>query len=121
MRLVGVHGVGKQRLGRHRLLSIWGPALADGLERAAGRPVAPADLDLAFYGDVFLPPVSSGGKGDSDGLPDDLSEADVAELRAEVVEAFGADAVAAAEREAAKGRTRTPRPLQAVLRVLDRR
>ena len=53
--IVGVHGIMNQQLGRHQLLVDWGPALADGLERAAGHQVPIPDLDIVFYGDLFLP------------------------------------------------------------------
>jgi len=40
-----------QQSGRHQLIEAWGPALADGLERAAGHQVPIPELDIAFYGD----------------------------------------------------------------------
>ena len=52
-RIVGVHGVGKQRLGSNTLLKDWEPALADGLDRAGGPQLVSGDLHMAFYGDLF--------------------------------------------------------------------
>jgi hypothetical protein len=54
-RIVGVHGVGKQRLGSNTLLKDWEPALADGLDRAGGPELTAGDLHMAFYGDLFRP------------------------------------------------------------------
>lgn len=124
--LVGVHGVAKHRLGRHLLLRDWVPALADGVERAAGRAVPVPDLDLAFYGDVFLPgggTVSSGSKsGGGDGVElDGMDEAELAEVVDVLSESVSASDVAAAEEEAPKGYTRVPRTLQVLLRAVDRR
>ncbi|MFG2042165.1 hypothetical protein [Dactylosporangium sp. NPDC048998] len=124
--LVGVHGVAKHRLGRHLLLRDWAPALADGVERAAGRAVPVPDLDLAFYGDVFLPvggTVSSGAKsgGGDDAELDGMDEAELAEVAEVLAESVSASDVAAAEAEVPKGYTRVPRPLQVLLRAVDRR
>ncbi|MGW2650159.1 hypothetical protein ACWC2T_35975 [Streptomyces sp. NPDC001393] len=56
-RVVCVHGVGKQQLGEETLLRQWVPALRDGMTRAgADAQVADADVAMAFYGDLFLPP-----------------------------------------------------------------
>jgi hypothetical protein len=52
--LVGVHGMAKHQLGRDELMPAWTLASADGLERAL-QTIEPPKLDLAFYGDVFLP------------------------------------------------------------------
>jgi hypothetical protein len=122
--IVGVHGIAQQQMGRHQLAGVWSPALRDGLERACGGRVGVPPLDLAFYGDVFLPeevaaqPVSKGTDADEwlTGLqPDEL--ADLVDTVAEVV---GEEAMRAAESEVSKAYTRLPRPLQVVLRSLDR-
>jgi hypothetical protein len=54
MKVVGVHGISQQQAGRNQLLAAWQPALADGVERAAGRDGPRMQLDLAYYGDLFL-------------------------------------------------------------------
>ncbi|MBN1171820.1 MAG: hypothetical protein JXA67_06560 [Micromonosporaceae bacterium] len=51
--IIGIHGVGKQFLGRQQLLELWRPALGDGVERAVGRASDGPDLDLVYYGDLF--------------------------------------------------------------------
>ncbi|MEU0563177.1 hypothetical protein [Dactylosporangium sp. NPDC006015] len=120
--LVGVHGVAKQRLGRHLLLRDWAPALADGVERAAGRAVAVPDLDQAFYGDLFL--ADAGGQTKSGATEDALEgmdEAELDEVTETLAESVDADDVAAAEGEQAKGYNRIPRALQVLLRAVDRR
>ena len=56
MRVVCVHGIGRQLDGEQSLLKDWRPALQDGLIRAgAGGLVADADVGMAFYGDLFRP------------------------------------------------------------------
>ena len=57
MRVVCVHGIGKQRDGEQTLLGQWRPALQDGLTRAeATGLLADAEVGMAFYGDLFRPP-----------------------------------------------------------------
>ncbi|WP_431727362.1 hypothetical protein [Verrucosispora sp. TAA-831] len=120
--IVGVHGIAKHHSGRHQLLADWRPALLDGVERATGRRVDHVDLDLAFYGDLYLPPRTSGGcKGNEeadalDGLSDE-ERADVEEMLSEMVtpeDVAAATAYLAGE----KGYTRMPTPLQVLLRAL---
>jgi hypothetical protein len=56
MRVVCVHGIGKQLDGEQTLLSQWRPALQDGLGRAdATGLVADTEIGMAFYGDLFRP------------------------------------------------------------------
>lgn len=62
--IVGVHGIAQQQLGRHQLREPWRRSLADGLERASGARVAPPPLDIAYYGDLFLP-----ARDDTKGAP----------------------------------------------------
>ncbi|WP_410597347.1 hypothetical protein [Amycolatopsis sp. lyj-23] len=126
--VVGVHGIGQQYRGRHQLLAAWGPALADGLERAAGQRVTLSEFDITFYGDLFLPdpPIAADSvvpkSGDSDAGDElDLSAeewADVAEALAELVTPAEVAAAAAA---APKGLGRIPRPFQALIAAIDRR
>ncbi|RSM68961.1 hypothetical protein DL991_40870 [Amycolatopsis sp. WAC 01375] len=54
--MVCVHGVGKQVAGEQSLLQAWTPAVLDGLARADhGDAASPADVVMAFYGDLFRP------------------------------------------------------------------
>jgi hypothetical protein len=56
MRVVCVHGIGKQRLGERQLLSDWVPAMQDGMTRAqTGGILGNSDIGMAFYGDLFRP------------------------------------------------------------------
>ncbi|HSL08388.1 MAG TPA: hypothetical protein VK887_10495, partial [Pseudonocardiaceae bacterium] len=55
VRIVCVHGVGKQMLGEQLLLRDWWPALVDGLTRAGAGLVPAGDVVMAFYGDLFRP------------------------------------------------------------------
>ncbi|MGW0826121.1 hypothetical protein [Streptomyces sp. NPDC002845] len=61
-RIVGVHGVGKQRLGSNTLLKDWEPALTDELDRAAGGS-KPAPDALAAFAGVTPAPRDSGKVG----------------------------------------------------------
>lgn len=54
-RVVCVHGIGNQVTGERSLLKDWYPALADGLTRAAAPVPQPAEVAMAFYGDLFRP------------------------------------------------------------------
>jgi hypothetical protein len=118
--VVGVHGILKQQLGRHQLRGSWGPALADGLERAAGVPVEVPDLEVAFYGDLFLPgPRRGAGKGvEVDDLPPELvglADAEVDVLEAATEEVAGAEAAG----DGVKGFLSSPAIVQGLLRRLD--
>lgn len=53
--IVFVHGIGKQVLGPRTLLADLYPALSDGLA-LAGSEIAPDQLSVAFYGDIFRLP-----------------------------------------------------------------
>ncbi|GAA4292313.1 hypothetical protein GCM10023086_02130 [Streptomyces venetus] len=116
-RIVGVHGVGKQRLGSNTLLKDWEPALADGLDRAGGPKPAPGDLHMAFYGDLFRPAGQTLGVGDPMFTADDVDGPE-AELLLEwwaacarvdpAVPPPGGDTLA-----------RSPRAVQTALRVLQ--
>ncbi|MDT0353377.1 alpha/beta fold hydrolase domain-containing protein [Pseudonocardia charpentierae] len=123
--VVGVHGVAQQQLGRRQLLRAWGPALTDGLELAFGRPVVEPSFDLAFYGNLFLPPSEPGQKGGSTEPHEvlaDLSDAEMDELLDVAREAVTPEELAAAEAgPPKKAYVRVPKPLQAVLRALDAR
>lgn len=55
MDVVGVHGIAQQQVGRNQLRADWLAAAADGVERVTGYPAPPVEMDIAFYGDLFLP------------------------------------------------------------------
>lgn len=60
-RVVVIHGVGQQYLGRWSLRDAVSSALADGVELAAGEGLlVPDQVDVAFYGDLFRPHDSRG-------------------------------------------------------------
>jgi hypothetical protein len=127
--MVGVHGIAQQQLGRNLLREPWSLALADGLERSLSRRVDPPPLDVAFYGDVFLPGADgSKAVGDVDWL-EALDEQELAELGGAVSEAVpdapspdeadtdaGADAAAGT-----KGFSALPRPVLTLARAVDAR
>ncbi|MFE7277591.1 hypothetical protein [Streptomyces sp. NPDC057623] len=125
---IGIHGIGKEQLGRRQMLVDWAPALGDGLERAAGRPVDLPPFDLVYYADVFLKACADGrkSKGPIPGLedtgawladPDDKTEAD--ELLEAVAEIVTAEDIAASQAAPPKGYTRVPKPFQTVVRAAD--
>lgn len=122
--IVGVHGIAQQQVGRHQLQAPWARALADGIERATGHPVAVPDLDVAFYGDLFLDdrPAAVKGAGKSTDAVPDLDEADIPALLEAAEEVLTeAEMVAAADDAATKGFGRLPTPLLRALAALDRR
>jgi hypothetical protein len=53
-RVVGVHGIAQEQLGRNQLLDAWRRALDDGVLIAGGDGAVAPSFDLAFYGDLFL-------------------------------------------------------------------
>jgi hypothetical protein len=119
--VVAIHGIGQHQRGRHQLLSAWRPAIADGIERATGRRVAePPDLDIAFYGDLYLPPdgpaTTKSGGDEVDRVLADMDDAECDEL----AEELGAELDLTVD-AGDKGLSAVPRPLQVVLRALDRR
>ncbi|QES46647.1 hypothetical protein DEJ50_01045 [Streptomyces venezuelae] len=138
--IVGIHGIGKRQTGRHQMAPAWRAALRDGLERATGSAVAEPPLALAFYGHLFAPAATRtgtrtstqdatrAGTGATKGPGPDphawLTELDGAELEdllAAAGEAITPEEAEAAAASPAKAYTRLPRPLQTVLRALDRR
>ena len=58
--IVGVHGIAQQFRGGYQLGTVWYDALRDGLAaagyRSAADALAPADVRVAFFGDLFRPP-----------------------------------------------------------------
>ena len=57
--IVGIHGIAQQFRGGYQLGTVWFDALRDGLATAGYRPTAdaltPADLRVAYFGDLFRP------------------------------------------------------------------
>jgi len=121
--IVGIHGIAKQQLGRNQLQSPWQIALRDGLERACRHPVPLPPLDIAFYGDLFLPepPAGKSAADLDDRLLAELTDEERADLEAAAAEILSEDELAAAAAVQDKAYTRTPLPLQAVLRAVDRK
>ena len=126
--IVGVHGIGQQQSGRHQLLATWSQAALDGLERASGqRWVAPLSLDIAFYGDLFLPPVHVGSKRRTESaftpsllLAEELSAEELLEFESAVLEAVGPATLEDVENlPTPKGYTRAPAPVRVLVRVVD--
>jgi hypothetical protein len=63
-RVVLVHGIGQQYLGRWSLHGAMAGALVDGVELAGGKgELTPDQVDVAFYGNLFRP---VGMRGDSE-------------------------------------------------------
>ena len=122
--LTGVHGIGKEYLGRNQILDRWTPALADGIERAVGRRPHRPDLDLAFYGDLFRkdPPSGKGActyGNDAAGLIG-LDDEELAELTRTVEEIVRPADLAAAAAGIDKGAW-LPVPVQVLVGAIERR
>jgi hypothetical protein len=120
--IVGVPGIAQHLRGRHALIAAWAPSLADGLERATGRRVAVPQLDVAFYGDVFMPGQEGGATKSTpvESLLDGVDDQEMAELGEALSEAVGADDTAAAQQGVPKHQARMPLPVHA-LRAVGRR
>lgn len=119
-RIIGVHGVGKQRLGGNTLLNDWEPALADGLDRVGGDArLTPGDLRMAFYGDLFRPPGRTLAVGDPVFTPDDVDEGFETELLLEWWAECARTDPAVPPPGATDTPARAPRAVQTALRVLQ--
>ncbi|MFF7040834.1 hypothetical protein ACIP4T_03965 [Streptomyces massasporeus] len=116
-RIVGVHGVGKQRLGSKTLLKDWEPALADGLDRAGGPLLASGDLHMAFYGDLFRPSGHTLAVGDPMFTADDVDEVEAELLMEWWAECARVDP--AVPPPGGDTLVRSPRVAQTALRVLQ--
>jgi len=123
-RLIGVHGIGQQHLGRNQILDDWLPALADGLERAVGHRCHPLDLDLAYYGDLFHEDPEDDLKGPHDIEPEErlagIDDEEFVELAETVEELVTSDELAAAETDADKAALWLPVRVQRLIGALDR-
>jgi pimeloyl-ACP methyl ester carboxylesterase len=116
-RVVCVHGVGQQREAGNTLRAWWAPALCGGVGLAGGR-LAEADVQCAFYGDLFRPAGRHLAPGDPlvrarelDGFERDL-------LAAWWAEAARTDSAVVAP-DARTLAVRTPQGVQGALRALS--
>lgn len=119
--IVGVHGIMNQQRGRHQLIADWGPALADGLERASGHRVPVPELDISFYGDLYLSRRAAAKGPSPAGEPDELSgltDDEINDLADAVDEASGTDDEL--DSAAPKSLMTSPQWVQWSLRRLDR-
>ncbi|MGI9645711.1 MAG: hypothetical protein ACR2O6_10420, partial [Ilumatobacteraceae bacterium] len=64
-RIVGVHGAFHQLWGPWEVWNRWAPAIRDGLWHAGG-DLDPAELQMAFYGDIFRANVDDGRPSDEE-------------------------------------------------------
>ena len=119
MRVVCVHGIGKQLDGEQTLLSQWRPALQDGLTRAdAAGLLADTEVGMAFYGDLFRPPGQPLAVGDPYYRASDVEPGFETKLLLE----WWTAAAAAEPQVVAPGAdtlARTPGSVQAALRALS--
>lgn len=120
--ILGIHGIAKEQLGRRQLLELWRPAIGDGCEQAIGRPVELPDIDIVFYGDLFLPTLTPGWKGEPDrGWWEGIDEDEAVDLLEAASEVVTDDEMAEAGAAPSKAYTRMPRPLQAVAGAIGRK
>jgi hypothetical protein len=123
--IVGVHGIGQQQSGRHQLQLTWRQAVTDGIERATGSAVLDAvRLDVAFYGDLFLPAGPNGRKSKgaltNSTIPDELSDDELAEFTSMVAEIVDPALLESTRLTSTKSYTAAPGPLRVLLRSVDR-
>jgi hypothetical protein len=119
VRVVCVHGIGKQLDGEQTLLSQWRPALQDGLNRAGATGLlAGTEVGMDFYGDLFRPSGQPLAIGDPYYRVSDVEPGFETELLLEWWEAASA---AEPQVVAPGGDTlaRTPGSVQAALRALS--
>jgi hypothetical protein len=109
-RIVGVHGIAQQVRGPEVLRAAWVPALRDGVALSGAEPPDAAELEIAFYGDLFR---ARGGKAVGDPL---YVATDVEEgFEQELLEAWRAEAAATDDVVCGPGATaklRTPKTVQ---------
>ena len=116
-RIVGVHGIAQQVRGPEVLQAMWAPALRDGVLLSGSEPPDGADLEMAFYGDVFR---VRGGKavGGPHYVASDVEDGfEQGLLEALWIEAAASDE--AVPRPGAQTKLRTPRTAQRALNALS--
>ncbi len=66
-KIVGIHGIAQQFEGGYQLGTVWFDAVRDGLVAAGHKPaaaaLAPGDVQVAFFGDLFRPRGAMAGGG----------------------------------------------------------
>jgi pimeloyl-ACP methyl ester carboxylesterase len=118
-RIVGIHGIAQQVRGPEVLRAVWAPALRDGVALSGAERPAEADLEIAFYGDLFR---AQGGKAVG-GPP--YTAVDVGEgFERDMLEAWWAEAAASDDAVPGPGKTsktklRTPKTVQRALDALS--
>jgi hypothetical protein len=114
-RIVGVHGIEQQMRGPEVLRATWAPALHDGVVLSGAAPPDEADLEIAFYGDLFRAGKAVGGPP--------YMAADVEEgFERELLEAWWLEAAAsddAVPGPSATTKLRTPKTAQRALNALS--
>jgi len=114
--IVAVHGIGQQLEGPETHALNWRAPLSDGVHLAGGPPIAPEDVVVAFYGDLFR---RKGGKGFG---AVELTPADVSDdFDRELLELWAHEAaeLEAPEVAGAPTKVRTPDTVQRALNVLS--
>jgi hypothetical protein len=116
-RIVGIHGIAQEVRGPDVLRAKWAPALRDGVALSGAEPPDEADIEIAFYGDLFR---AKGGK--AVGSPQYMA-ADVEEgFERELLERWWAAAAASDDAVPgldAKTKLRTSKTVQRALNALS--
>src|SRR5215469_10238209 len=116
-RIVGVHGIAQQVRGAEVLRAAWMPALRDGVTLSGAQPPQWADLEIAFYGDLFRAQDGKAAGGPAY-VATDVDEG----FEQELLEAWWAGAAASDNGVPAPGaatKVRTPRVAQRALNALS--
>ncbi|MEV6273351.1 hypothetical protein AB0L64_39710 [Kribbella sp. NPDC051936] len=116
-RIVAVHGIGQQIRGREVLQQAWVPALRDGIALAGCRPPSEADVEVAFYGDLFRRPGKKGPSQTPYGADDVEAGFEADLLETWWLEAVSTDSSVTAPSDRSK--LRTSRSVQRALNALS--
>jgi pimeloyl-ACP methyl ester carboxylesterase len=115
--IVGIHGIAQQARGPEVLRALWAPALRDGVALSGAEPPDGANLEIAFYGDLFR------ARGEKAVGGPRYVAADVEEVfERELLEAWWAEAAASEDGVPGPDATtklRTPRTVQRALNALS--